>query len=110
MAVNDEILAAVRPTVPHVYPDIYTGDEDTYCTFVITEHPAEFRDNEPAEVLYDVQVHLFAPHGLNTMGLRRGIRDGLISTGFTHPTILSMSDSEGQHYVFECEFLEGYDG
>lgn len=110
MAVNDEILAAVRPTVPHVYPDIYTGEQEVYCTFTITEHPAEFQDNEPAEVLYDVQVHLFAPHGLNTMGLRRGIRDGLISTGFTHPTILPMSDSEGQHYVFECEYSEGYDG
>lgn len=110
MAVNDEILAAVRPTVPHVYPDIYTGEQEIYSTFTIIEHPAEFLDNEPAEVLYDVQVHLFAPHGLNTMGLRRGIRNGLALQGFTHPTIYNMSDSEGQHYVFECEFSEVWDG
>ena len=37
------------------------------------------------------------------------IRNGLISTGFTHPTILPMSDGDGQHYVFECEFSEEYD-
>ena len=110
MAVNDEILAAVRPTVPHVYPDIYNGEQEVYCTFTLTEHPAEFLDNEPAEVLYDVQVHLYAPHGLNTMGLRRGIRDGLVSQEFSHPTIYNMSNGEGQHYVFECEFSEVWDG
>ena len=110
MSINEAILDAVRPIVPEIASGSYPGESDTYCTFNYTEHPSQFCDDEPEAALFDVQVHLFLPANLNSLGLRRDIRDSLISGGFTHPTIYNMSDSEGQHYVFECEFSEVYDG
>lgn len=109
MSVNEAILAAVTPTVPEIASGQYPGESDTYCTFNYTEHPSKFGDDDPDAALFDVQVHLFLPHNRNSLALRRGIRNGLIAQDFTHPTIYNMSDNEGQHFVFECEYTEGYD-
>ena len=110
MSINEAILDAVRPIVPEIASGSYPGNADIYCTFNYTEHPSQFADDEPEAALFDVQVHLFLPANLNSLVLRRDIRDRLIFGGFTHPTIYNMSDNEGQHFVFECEYSEVYDG
>lgn len=109
MNVNEAILEAVKPIVPEIASGSYPGQADEYCTFNYTEHPSKFSDDFPEAALFDVQVHLFLPANRNSLDFRRGIRNRLISQGFTPPTIYNMSDGDGQHFVFECEFSEGYD-
>lgn len=109
MSINESILAAVTPVVPEIASGSYPGDADTYCTFNYTEHPSNFGDDHPETALFDVQIHLYLPANQNSLALRREIRNNLIEQDFSPPTIYNMSDSEGQHYVFECEFLEEYD-
>lgn len=109
MGINEAILDAVTPVVPEVAANQYRGDETTYATFNYQENPYHFADDAPEAMRYDVQVHLFLPHSQDPRTLNRGIRRGLVAMGFTHPTIVNMSDGEGQHYVFECEYTEVYD-
>ena len=39
MSMNHKIRAAVLPVVSVCVPDLYTGEETTYCTFQYTELP-----------------------------------------------------------------------
>ena len=65
MSMNNKIRAAVLPVVSVCVPDLYTGEETTYCTFQYTELPQAFSDDAPQAAVYLVQVHLFAPRGEN---------------------------------------------
>ena len=52
-------------------------------------------------------VHLFLPTGQNPRSLKRRIREALHDAGGTWPAVINANDREGQHYIFECEMLEG---
>lgn len=109
MGINEAILAAVTPVVPEVAANQYPGDASTYATFNYQENPYFFADGEPEALRYDVQVHLFLPLTRDPRSLIHNIRRGLAAMEFTHPIVVNMSDGEGQHYVFECEYTEVYD-
>lgn len=109
MGINEAILAAVTPAVPDVAANQYRGNAQVYATFNYQENPYSFADDVPEVMRYDVQVHLFLPHGRDPRDLNRSIRQGLIEQEFSYPTVVNVSDSEGQHYVFECEYVEVYE-
>lgn len=108
MSMNNKIRAAVLPVVSVCVPDLYTGEETTYCTFQYTELPQAFSDDAPQAAVYLVQVHLFAPRGENTLKTRRLLRKALLAADFTAPQVGNASDSTGQHYIFECEYAGGW--
>lgn len=108
MGINEAIIAAVTPTVSEIAANQYQGEASVYVTFNYQENPYSFGDDVPSAMRYDVQIHLFLPHGRDPRALNRGIRHGLVAEGFTFPTVVNVSDNEGQHYVFECEFTEDY--
>ena len=52
-------------------------------------------------------TYWFLPAKVNPLERKRQLRQALIAAGFTAPTITPASDDDGQHYVFECEWLGG---
>lgn len=90
----------------------YRGEESLYATFNVDRIPADYADDEPGCVRALIQVHLFAPFTCNTLELRRKMRKGLASAGFSYPSEVNASENARsfsgteQHIVFECERLE----
>lgn len=77
-----------------------------YFTFDYMVSPVHYGNNAPLYELYDVNIDLFAPEKMNTLALRRQVRDLLERAGFTRPSEVNASDNDGQHYIFECEVAE----
>ena len=109
LSVNEALKNAIQPIVTICVPDQYTGDSDEYCTFNYTEIPDEFGDDQPWLTRYAVQLHWYLPAGVNPIARKRSIRRALIAADFTAPTITPTHDDDGQHYVFECEYVEVYE-
>lgn len=111
MNVNEAIIRAVTPIVPVCVPDLYrpdAGEEpaEVYCTFNYTERGALFGDDRPQAVLYSIQLHLHLPTGRSPISLKRGIRGALLDAGFAVGDVTNATDTDAQHYVFECEWIE----
>jgi hypothetical protein len=104
--IDDLIKSAVDPIVP-CFPDVYEGSELTYSTYNYNELPVSHGDNAPEAVRYLIQVHLFAPTGTNAATLRRRIKNALLGIGCTYPTATNMSDADGQHWILECDYVDG---
>lgn len=107
MSINSKIKAAIEPIVPDCEPNVYNGASVEYCTFNYTEMPTCFGNDEPGMIRYLVQVHWLLPAKANPLSKKKSIKSALLTAGFTYPSVTPASDSSGQHYVFECEFLEG---
>ena len=107
MTVNEALRAAVLPIVPICEPDSYPGDSNEYCTFDYTEVPDSFGDDMPQAIRYLVSLHWYLPAGVNPIAKKKKIRKALMAADFSAPTITNASDDDGQHYVFECEYLDG---
>ena len=110
MAVDERIVAAVTPIVAVCEPDEYTPESgeavsDEYCTYNFTEIPEGFGNNGPRTVRCLVQVHWFLPRGRRPRDTKLALCRALCAAGFTYPRVENVSDSTGQHYVFECEVL-----
>lgn len=108
MSIEASIKAAVASTGYPCAANIYTGSAETYFVFNYQVIPDNFADNEPQHERYLVQLHLYAPHTLNTATIRKTIR-GLIKSAFTAPSEMAASDELNQHYVYEFEVLDGAD-
>lgn len=108
---SERLCAAVTPLVSICRPNVYQpgiGDsEDVYCTYNFNELPRVFAKGSPNAIVYLVMLHLYAPNGLDCRGLKKELAFALHCKGFTYPLITDASDANGQHYVFECEFMEG---
>ena len=110
MSLNERLVKMLEGlTKDPAAADAYNGSEAEYLVFNYTEIPACFGDDEPGAYRLLIQVHMFSPHGRNTLRLRRQIRQRIIREGFTAPTVIPASDRSGQHYVFEFEDMEGLD-
>lgn len=103
MSIDELIRSAVTPIIPLCYPNYYTGDETEYCVFNYYERGMAFADDEATATVFSVQLHWYLPHGINPNAKKRQVIAALLAAGFTRPEITNASDSEGQHYVFECE-------
>lgn len=104
MSLNEILTAALSPVAP-VEADAYEGKRAVYLTFNYDTVPTNFGDDEPICELALVQVHLYAPAGKDTRQLRRDIKSTLAFAGMTWPSCTNASDKQGQHYVFECEYI-----
>lgn len=107
MTLNERLIAALSSAGVPVSPDQYGGDSTEYITFSYSEIPVYFGDNEPEFVRYLISVHWFLPGGVNPISGKRKIRKALTSAGFDAPDITPANDEDGQHYVFETEWLDG---
>ena len=95
------------PTGIPVSPNIYTGDELEYIVTNYSTIPEVYADRAPHAARYVVQVHYLLPHGQNPNTMLQGLSRALWEQGFTWPGIVNAGDSDGQHYVLECEYADG---
>lgn len=109
MSINSTIRAAVTPIVAVCVPDVYTGTATEYCTFNYTEYPEEFSDDAPHALKYSVQLHYFCPTGVNPDAKKTALKKALFGADFTYPDVINAVDEDGQHWIFECEYLDGAD-
>lgn len=102
MSIEERLMSAFNGLVPAA-SQTYQGDADEYITINYTAVPDDYGDDDAGAVRVLVQVHYFAPHGLNTVATRREITRRIVAADFTRPSITPASDGTSQHYVYECE-------
>ena len=105
--IDGALREALTPIVGLVKPNLYDGAATEYIVFNYDEVGVLNADDRPRAVVYRVMVHLYLPHGENPQTKKNAIREALHDAGATWPEITNASDSEGQHYVFEFEMMEG---
>ena len=91
MDVETALQAAISPIFPCA-PNEYKGDALEYVVWNCYTVPQVYAEEKPAAARYPTQVHYFLPRAL-------------FDAGFSSPSITNPSDSEGQHYVLECEYV-----
>lgn len=110
MTVEEKIVAALVPFGDPVEKSLlYAAAQDLperYYTFSCSSFGADFGDDEPGHERWLVSVHLFAPLHGNLSRRVRETKKALFRAGSTWPSCVDAGDQEGQHFVFECEFLE----
>lgn len=105
MSINSLLKSALEPIAP-TEADTYEGKLGTYIVFDYQSIPDDWGDDEPGCERFLIAVHLFAPTGVDTMRTRRAINRALVAAGTTWPSMVNASDKDGQHLVFECEFVQ----
>lgn len=104
-SVDNALMDALDPILPgRVFPNVYVGRETEYLVTTVTTLPAVVGENGPAAARHLVIVRYYLPTGKNPNPTKLQILQALWDAGFTWPTIMPASDSEGQGWVFECEF------
>lgn len=106
MSTDAAIKAALDGILP-LYPNLYTGDELRYIVYNYSTIPDVFGDSVPHAARYFVQVHLYLPSKENPNQYKLTISRALNANGFTWPSITNASDGDGQHYTFECNYVNG---
>jgi len=106
MSVHSDIKAALAGLGYPVVTNVYTGSAQTYFVITLNTLPADFADDAPQHLRNLIMLHLYAPHELNTVALRKDVARALVGAGFTYPSIMDASDEQTQHIVFECEGTE----
>lgn len=109
MSINATIIAALAPLSCPVSAGPYNGTATTYITFNYFSSGDDFADNEPQHERLNVQVHYFCSLATNSVSVRDSIKQYLFAADFTWPTVTDATDSDGQHWVFECEYVMGVD-
>jgi hypothetical protein len=106
VSVNAKLIAVLSGIAPTA-PGVYTGDEPKYIVFTYTLTGAMYADNVPQCLQYLIQVHYFCPTGENSLADRERIMRSLYEAGFGWPSEDDATDGNGQHYVYDCTYLEG---
>jgi hypothetical protein len=107
MSINSIIKTTLAPVTSEIEPDVYSGTADEYFTFNYFSQGDDFADDAPQHERYNVQIHYVCPRGKNSLSIRKQIKQLLFGAGFTWPTVTDATDSDGQHWIFECEYLMG---
>lgn len=99
--------AALSPLFPGAaWPNTSESQALEYVTWNAYTVPQVYAERLPAAARYPTQVHYFLPHGIDPTDKKLAIQQALFDAGFTWPSnIVDASDREGQHYVFECEYV-----
>ena len=115
MTVNKRIIGALSGFGNPVVPNVYDGKGDTYYTFNFSTFPINFGDNVPLHERFLVQVHFVCPPEFNYVSRCAKTRRLLHEAGFSWPTMINAtteyrnSGADYQHFVFECELVDGLD-
>ena len=88
------------------FPQVYSGSLLRYAVWNYETIPTLWAESRPHAARYLVQVHLYLPRGENPYGLILTLTQALADSGFTWPSKTDASDSEGQHWVLECEYAD----
>ena len=113
MRLNQRIREALEPIGLPVVPDVDTQQRDRCLIFNYSTVGDFFSDDVPQFERCLIQIHYICPHGWNSLEERRAVKRALFAAGFSWPEETPASDStrkdseNKQHYVFECEWLEG---
>ena len=98
--------AALSPLFPGAaWPNTCETGALEYVTWNAYTVPQVYAERLPAAARYPTQVHYFLPHGVDPTQKKLEIQRALFDGGFTWPSITNASDRDGQHYVFECEYV-----
>lgn len=106
MDVETALQTALSPLYPCA-PNEYTGDALEYVVWKVYTLPRVYAERLPAAALYPTQVHYYLPHGKNPNPGKLKLQRALFDAGFTLSSIEDASDREGQHYVLECNYVNG---
>lgn len=107
MSIDAKINDAIKSVVSECKPNIYTGTAKEYCVYTYDEIPELFAESTANAKRYSINVNLYMPHGANPNAKKKAIATALKQAGFTYPEITNASDSDGQHYSFDCEVTDG---
>ena len=103
MNLDEELRRALTPIVSACLPVDYDGEEPEYIAYTYDERGGAFGDDRSEALIHELRLHWYLPAGENPNAKKRLLRNALETLGFTSPVITNASDSEGQHFVFECE-------
>lgn len=107
MTVDEKIRSALTPLGDPVENSVYHGDSKQYYSFTYNTVATDFGDDSPSHERYLVQVHFFAPLGVNITQRVKQTKQALFASGFTWPDTENDTDDEGRHIIFECEIADG---
>lgn len=112
MSAADRMPTALQAALSTVYPgavfpNVYSGPLLEYVVWNYDELPRVFADSAPHASVYLVQVHLYCPHKENPTEAIQALRRALWDADFTWPSLTDASDSDGQHWVLECQYTDG---
>lgn len=106
--INRDIINALKPICPNVYPDVYTGDNKEYIVFTYDIQPNNFGDDRPFHITYDVRVHYICPLKKDAIATRIAIMEALFNIEnlfVTYPSEVNATDDDGQHFVYDFEAM-----
>lgn len=103
--VDAAVMAAVSPIFPECAPNVYEGCALEYVVWNAYTIPEVYAERKPAAARYPTQVHYYLPNGKNPNPGKLKLAQALFDQGFTWPSITNASDSDGQHYVLECDYI-----
>lgn len=109
VSVNAKLVNALESTGYKVYTNSYTGDDEVYFVFLNDVVPELFANDEAQYVVNNLTLHLYCPLTMNTVALRKQIKNLIQSAGFTFPNEMDASDEHYQHIVFDFEGEEFVD-
>lgn len=116
MSTAEKLRQAMAPTGLEIVQGVYMGGAQTYLSFGLMTVPADFADDGAQAERWLIDLHLFAPHSVNTTALKRQIKSLIRAAGFTDADMTDVSEqgtaSDGteQHVVFEFEDAAGWGG
>lgn len=103
---DNAAMAAISPLFPDACsPNVYEGSAVEYVVWNAYQIPEVYAERRPAAARYPTQVHYFLPNSKNPTEGKLALQRALFEHGFTWPSITNASDSEGQHYVLECDYI-----
>ena len=103
----DEAINNAFEDILPIYPNVYTGADLEYLVYTYYVIPEVFADSVSHASRYSIQLHYYLPQKENPNPTKLAIISACTSGGFTYPSMTNASDSEGQHYVFEFEYVNG---
>ena len=90
-----------------VFPQMYTGPLLRYVVWNYNQIGQVYAEGVPHAARYLVQVHFYLPHKEDPRADILSLSRALSAAGFTGPDVTDASDSDGQHWVLECEYADG---
>lgn len=105
---SEQLQTACESVLPGaVFPQLYTGGLLKYIVWDYNQIPQVFAERAPHAARYLVQVHFYLPHKENPQAVILALSRALFEKDFTWPTVTDATDSDGQHWVLECEYADG---
>lgn len=108
MNVDEMLATALEPVFPDaVFPNLYTGQLPEYVVWNYQVIPAVYAERAPHAARYLIQVHYYLPHKKSPLSSIQALARALFDAGCSWPGVINGTDSDGQHYILQCEWVDG---